>query len=37
MAEEASMPVDEVKAEYERRGMMEYLKDRIKEDKVMAD
>jgi trigger factor len=37
MAEEASMSVEEVKAEYERRGMMEYLKDRIKEDKVMAE
>ena len=37
MAEESGMPVDEVKAEYERRGMLEYLKDRIKEDKVMAE
>jgi trigger factor len=37
MAAESSMPVEEVKAEYERRGMMEYLKDRIKEDKVMAE
>ncbi len=37
MAAESSMSVEEVKAEYERRGMVDYLKDRIKEDKLMAE
>jgi trigger factor len=36
-AAEASLSIDEVKAEYEKRGSMEYLKDRVKEDKLMAD
>jgi trigger factor len=36
-ADENSVSVEEVKAEYEKRGSMEYLKDRIKEDKLMAD
>jgi FKBP-type peptidyl-prolyl cis-trans isomerase (trigger factor) len=36
-AAESSLSVDEVKAEYEKRGSMDYLKDRIKEDKLMAD
>ena len=35
-ASEASLSVDEVKAEYEKRGSMDYLRDRIKEDKLMA-
>jgi trigger factor len=37
MASESSLSVDEVKAEYERRGMVEYLSDRIKEDQLLAD
>ncbi len=36
-AAESSLSVDEVKAEYEKRGSMDYLRDRIKEDKLMAD
>ncbi len=36
-ASESSLSVDEVKAEYEKRGSMDYLRDRIKEDKLMAD
>jgi trigger factor len=36
MADEASLSVEEVKVEYEKRGSLEYLKDRIKEDKLMA-
>jgi trigger factor len=36
-ATESSLSVDEVKAEYEKRGSMDYLRDRIKEDKLMAD
>jgi len=36
MADEASLSIEEVKAEYEKRGSLEYLKDRIKEDKLMA-
>ncbi|HET7839531.1 MAG TPA: trigger factor [Rectinemataceae bacterium] len=36
-AEENSISVDEVKAEYEKRGSMDYLRDRIKEDKLMED
>jgi trigger factor len=35
-AAESSLSVDEVKAEYEKRGSMDYLRDRIKEDKLMA-
>ena len=35
-ADEASMSLDEVKAEYEKRGSLDYLRDRIKEDKLMA-
>lgn len=35
-ASETSLSVDEIKAEYEKRGSMEYLRDRIKEDKLMA-
>lgn len=34
-AGEASMSLDEVKAEYEKRGSLDYLRDRIKEDKLM--
>ncbi|MDA8426320.1 MAG: trigger factor [Treponema sp.] len=34
-AKENSLSVDEIKAEYERRGSVDYLKDRIKEDKLM--
>ena len=37
MASESSMSVEEVKAEYEKREMSEYLKDRIKEDKLLSD
>lgn len=36
-ADEAGMSVEDLKAEYERRGMMDYLKDRIKEDRLMVD
>ena len=36
-AAESSLSIDEVKAEYEKRGSMDYLRDRIKEDKLMAD
>jgi trigger factor len=35
-ASETSYSVDEIKAEYEKRGQMDYLHDRIKEDKLMA-
>ena len=35
VAEEAGITVDEAKAEYEKRGNLEYLRDRIKEDKLM--
>jgi len=37
MAAESSLSVDEVKAEYEKRGMLDYLKDRIKEDRLLSD
>jgi len=37
MASDSSLSAEEVKAEYERRGMIDYLKDRIKEDKLLAD
>lgn len=37
LAQESSMPIEEFKEEYEKRGMNDYLKDRIKEDKLMAD
>jgi trigger factor len=36
MAAESSLSVEDVKAEYEKRGMVEYLKDRVKEDKLLA-
>ncbi len=35
VAEEANLSIDEVKAEYGKRGNLEYLRDRIKEDKLM--
>ncbi len=35
MASESSMSVEEIKAEYKRREMVEYLRDRIKEDKLI--
>jgi trigger factor len=35
-AEESSLSIDELRAEYEKRGNFEYLRDRIKEDKLMA-
>jgi len=34
-AKENSLSAEEIKAEYERRGSVDYLKDRIKEDKLM--
>jgi trigger factor len=37
MAADSSMSVEEIKAEYERRGMVDYLKDRVKEDRLLAD
>jgi trigger factor len=37
MSEESGLSVDEIKAEYEKRGSLEYLKDRVKEDKLLAD
>jgi trigger factor len=37
MSEESGLSVDEVKAEYDKRGSLEYLKDRVKEDKLLAD
>ena len=36
-AAESTLSVDEIKAEYEKRGSLDYLRDRIKEDKLMAD
>jgi trigger factor len=36
-AAESSLSVDEVKAEFEKRRSMDYLRDRIREDKLMAD
>ncbi|MBN1520755.1 MAG: trigger factor [Spirochaetales bacterium] len=36
MAAESSMGADDIKAEYEKRGMVDYLRDRIKEDKLLA-
>jgi trigger factor len=35
-ASETSLSAAEIKAEYEKRGTMEYLRERIKEDKLMA-
>lgn len=35
VSEEANITVDEAKAEYAKRGNLEYLRDRIKEDKLM--
>jgi trigger factor len=37
MSEESGLSIDEIKAEYEKRGSMEYLKDRVKEDKLLSD
>ncbi len=37
MAEEASQSVEEIKSEYEKHGMQDYLKDRLREDKLLAD
>jgi trigger factor len=34
-ASESSLSIDEIKAEYEKRGSMDRLRDRIKEDKLM--
>jgi trigger factor len=36
-AAESSLSIEEVKAEYEKRGSLDYLRERIKEDKLMAD
>lgn len=36
-ATESNLSVDEVKAEYAKRSSMEYLRERVKEDKLMAD
>jgi len=36
MAEGSAMSVEQVKEEYERRNMVDYLRDRIKEDKLLA-
>ncbi len=33
---QAALSIDEIKAEYEKRGQLDYLRDRIKEDKLMA-
>ena len=37
MSEESGLSIDEIKAEYEKRGSLEYLKDRVKEDKLLAE
>lgn len=37
MATDSGMSAEEIKSEYEKRGMVDYLKDRIKEDKLLAD
>jgi trigger factor len=37
MAEGSSMSAEQIKEEYVRRNMVEYLYDRIKEDKLLAD
>jgi len=37
IAAESNMSVDEVKAEYEKRGNLDYLRERIKEDRLLAD
>lgn len=37
MAEEAAQSVEEIKSEYEKHGMQDYLKDRLREDKLLAD
>lgn len=37
MAADSSMSVEEVRSEYERRGMVDYLQDRIKGDKLLVD
>lgn len=36
MAAESSLSVDDIKAEYQKRDMIDYLKDRIKEDKLLS-
>ncbi len=36
-ATESNLSLDEVKAEYAKRGSMEYLRERVKEDKLFAD
>ncbi len=36
-AVESNLSVDEIKAEYAKRGSMEYIKERVKEDKLFAD
>lgn len=35
MAEESSLSVDDIKAEYKKHDALDYLKDRIREDKLM--
>ena len=37
MSEESGLSIDEIKAEYEKRGSLEYLKDRVKEDKLLVE
>lgn len=37
MAGDGALSVEEVKAEYSKRGMVDYLKDRVREDKLMND
>lgn len=37
IAGESNMSAEEVKAEYEKHGNLEYLRDRIKEDRLIAD
>jgi trigger factor len=37
IASESNMSVDEVKAEYEKRSNLDYLRERIKEDRLLAD
>lgn len=37
MAGDGALSVEEVKAEYQKRGMVDYLKDRVREDKLMND
>jgi trigger factor len=37
VAAESNMSSDEVRAEYEKRGNLEFLRERLKEDKLIAD